>query len=86
MAADEEDVSMPNQNPAGEAIYDARALGVKAPVNLSGDLAAAGDVYIVGEEGLLPAPGSGIAAPASSSRRAVRTPSSSRVSASYCSR
>ena len=28
MAADEEDVSMPNQNPAGEAIYDARALGV----------------------------------------------------------
>ena len=44
------------------SLTDARALGVKAPVNLSGDLTGAGDVYIVGEKGMLPAPGSVIAA------------------------
>lgn len=44
------------------SLTDARALGVKAPVNLSGDLTGAGDVYLVGEKGMLPAPGSVIAA------------------------
>lgn len=44
------------------SLTDARALGVKAPVNLSGDLTGGGDVYIVGEKGMLPAPGSVIAA------------------------
>ncbi len=44
------------------SLTDARALGVKAPVNLSGNLTGAGDVYILGEKGMLPAPGSVIAA------------------------
>lgn len=44
------------------SLTDARALGVAAPVNLSGDLTGAGDVYLVGEKGMLPAPGSVIAA------------------------
>lgn len=46
------------------SLTDARVLGVKAPVNLSGDLTGAGDVYLVGEKGMLPAPGSVIAAKA----------------------
>lgn len=44
------------------SLTDARQLGVKAPVNLSGDLTGAGDVYLVGEKGMLAAPGSVIAA------------------------
>lgn len=44
------------------SLTDARVLGVRAPVNLSGDLTGAGDVYLVGEAGMLPAPGSVIAA------------------------
>lgn len=44
------------------SLTDARQLGIKAPVNLSGDLSGAGDVYLVGEKGMLAAPGSVIAA------------------------
>lgn len=46
------------------SLTDARTLGVKAPVNLSGDLSGAGDVYLMGEKGMLSAPGSVIAAKA----------------------
>ncbi len=46
------------------SLTDARTLGIKAPVNLSGDLTGAGDVYLVGEKGMLAAPGSVIAAKA----------------------
>ena len=46
------------------SLTDARTLGVAAPVNLSGDLTGAGDVYIVGEKGMISAPGSVIAAKA----------------------
>ena len=46
------------------SLTDARGLGVAAPVNLSGDLSGAGDVYLVGEKGMLAAPGSVIAAKA----------------------
>lgn len=41
---------------------DARALGIAAPVNLSGNLADAGDVYLVGTKGMLDAPSSVIVA------------------------
>lgn len=41
---------------------DARALGVQAPVRLSGDLRGAADVYLVGPAGMLAAPGSAIVA------------------------
>ncbi len=44
------------------SLTDARVLGIKAPVNLSGDLNGAGDVYLVGEKGCLEAKGSVIAA------------------------
>lgn len=44
------------------SLTDARQLGIKAPVNLSGDLSGAGDVYLVGDRGMLAAPGSVIAA------------------------
>ena len=44
------------------SLTDARTLGVRAPVNLSGDLSGAGDVWLVGERGVLAAPGSAIAA------------------------
>ena len=61
------------------SLTDARALGVRAPVNLSGDLSGAGDVWLVGDRGMLPAPGSAIAArahihmtPADASRLGVR--------------
>lgn len=43
---------------------DARTLGVKAPVNLSGNLEGAGDVLIIGSEGYLMAKGSCIVAKA----------------------
>lgn len=61
------------------SLTDARALGVKIPVNLSGDLSGAGDVTIIGEKGMLAAPGSVIAAkahihitPADASRLGVK--------------
>ena len=61
------------------SLTDARTLGVRAPVNLSGDLSGAGDVWLVGERGVLAAPGSAIAArahihmtPADASRLGVR--------------
>ena len=44
------------------SLTDARALGVAAPVNLSGDLSGAGDVVIVGPKGAVTARGSAIAA------------------------
>lgn len=37
---------------------DCRALGINAPVNLSGDLKGAGDVLMIGEKGMLEARGS----------------------------
>lgn len=43
---------------------DCRALGIQAPVNLSGDLTNAGDVMIVGERGCINAPASVIVAKA----------------------
>lgn len=46
------------------SLTDARGLGVAAPVNLSGDLTGAGDVYLVGDHGMIAAPGSVIAAKA----------------------
>lgn len=44
------------------SMTDCRTLGVKAPVNLSGDLTGAGDVIIVGGKGCISAPGSVIVA------------------------
>jgi len=44
------------------SLTDARALGVKAPVRLSGDLREAGDVVIVGPRGVVAAKGSAIVA------------------------
>ncbi len=44
------------------SLTDARQLGVKAPVNLSGDLTGAGDVTLIGDRGVLAAAGSVIAA------------------------
>ncbi len=44
------------------SMTDCRTLGVKAPVNLSGDLTGAGDVMIVGDSGCISAPGSVIVA------------------------
>lgn len=44
------------------SITDAKALGLTPPVNLSGNLEGAGDVYIVGEKGMLLAAGSVIIA------------------------
>lgn len=41
---------------------DARALGLQAPVRLSGDLRDAADVYLIGPNGMLAAPGSAIIA------------------------
>ena len=46
------------------SLTDARGLGVAVPVNLSGDLTGAGDVYLVGDHGMIAAPGSVIAAKA----------------------
>ena len=43
---------------------DAKSLGLKAPVNLSGNLAGAADVLIIGPEGILKADGSVIIAKA----------------------
>ena len=43
---------------------DARTLGVKAPVNLSGDLAGADDLMVIGPEGFLMAKGCAIIAKA----------------------
>ena len=43
---------------------DARALGISPPVNLSGDLSNAADVYLIGEKGMVFAPGSAIIAKA----------------------
>lgn len=43
------------------SLTDARVLGLDPPVNLSGDLSGAGDVYLVGDRGMLSAPGSAIA-------------------------
>lgn len=43
---------------------DARTLGVKAPLKMSGDLNGAGDVYIIGPEGVYDAKGSAIVAQA----------------------
>ena len=45
-------------------LTDAHALGIKAPVRLSGDLRGAADVALVGPAGVLEAPGSAIAAQA----------------------
>ena len=44
------------------SITDAKTLGLKPPVNLSGNLTGAADVYIVGEKGMIAAPGSVIIA------------------------
>ncbi len=46
------------------SLSDCRALGISAPVNLSGDLTGAGDVVIVGPAGVLDAKGCVIAAKA----------------------
>lgn len=43
---------------------DCRELGIKAPVNLSGDLSGAADVVIIGERGVYEAKGSAIVAKA----------------------
>lgn len=43
---------------------DCRALGINAPVRLSGDLSGAADVYLVGPKGMLEAKGSAIVAKA----------------------
>ena len=43
---------------------DCRALGINAPVNLSGDLTGAADVYLIGPKGLYEAKGSAIVAKA----------------------
>lgn len=44
------------------SLTDARILGINIPVNMSGDLKGAGDVILVGPEGIYNAPGSAIAA------------------------
>lgn len=44
------------------SMTDCRTLGIKAPVNLSGDLSGAGDVYLVSERAVLDAKGSVIVA------------------------
>ena len=44
------------------SMTDCRTLGIKAPVNLSGDLSGAGDVYLVSEKAVLDAKGSVIVA------------------------
>ena len=44
------------------SLTDARALGIQVPVNLSGDLTGAADVYLMGTAGLLEAKGCAIAA------------------------
>jgi len=44
------------------SLTDTRSLGIKAPVNLSGNLTGAGDVIIVGPNGVLEAKGSVIVA------------------------
>ena len=44
------------------SMTDCRQLGIKAPVNLSGDLTNAGDVYLVSENAVLDAKGSVIVA------------------------
>lgn len=44
------------------SLTDCRALGVDAPVNVSGDLSGAGDAFIVGSAGVIAAKGSVIAA------------------------
>ena len=41
---------------------DARTLGIQAPVRLSGDLRDAADVYLIGPNGMIAAPGSAIIA------------------------
>lgn len=46
------------------SLSDCRALGIQAPVNLSGNLAGAGDVILVGPAGVLEAKGSVIVAKA----------------------
>jgi propanediol utilization protein len=46
------------------SLSDCRALGIAAPVNLSGDLSGAGDVVIIGPAGVLDAKGCVIAAKA----------------------
>ena len=44
------------------SLTDARVLGIQVPVNLSGDLTGAADVYLMGTAGLLEAKGCAIAA------------------------
>ena len=44
------------------SLTDAKQLGISAPVNLSGNLSGAGDVYMVADKGFLFAPGSVIVA------------------------
>lgn len=44
------------------SMTDCRTLGIKAPVNLSGDLSGAGDVYLVSDKAVLDAKGSVIVA------------------------
>lgn len=68
------------------SLTDARALGIKAPVNLSGDLTGGGDVYLVGDKGMIAAPGSVIAArahihmtPADAARLGVKNGETVRV-------
>ena len=46
------------------SLSDARALGIKAPVNQSGDLSGAGDVILIGPKGVVMAKGSVIVAKA----------------------
>lgn len=70
---------------------DCRALGVRAPVNLSGDLSGAGDVHIVGDSGLYDARSSVIIAknhihmtPDDAERFGVSDSQSVRVRVSSC--
>ena len=44
------------------SLTDARSLGLKVPINLSGDLTGAADVLLIGPKGILEARGSAIAA------------------------
>lgn len=46
------------------SLTDCRALGLSAPVNLSGDLSGAADVYLIGPCGMVEAKGSAIVAKA----------------------
>lgn len=46
------------------SLTDARSLGIKVPVNLSGNLTGAGDVLLIGPNGCLEAKGAAIAAKA----------------------